>query len=195
MKKIVVLFAAVALVSAFSIPASAAEWSFYGSARMSTFRTEVSKEVSEDAYYQGNGLGFDDEDTTWELQGNSRIGAKIEAGNVRGQFEYGAWNFGAGDLLIGRGYTPTHASFSNQVFFTDNDLNGFGTLWSRKDMVQLTRGGFRLALVKPETGDIDGLAGADYDTTIPMIAARYEKSFDWLRGRVPGRSLICCYVD
>jgi len=60
MKKIVVLFAAVALVSAISIPASAAEWSFYGSARMSTFYTDKSDELSPYAYYPGNRLGFDD---------------------------------------------------------------------------------------------------------------------------------------
>ena len=37
---------------------------------------------------------------------------------------------------------------------------------------------FKLALVKPKTGDIDGLAGVDYETTLPMIETRYERSFD-----------------
>ena len=39
MKKLFVLFGAVALVVAFTAPSFAAEWSFYGSARMSMFWT------------------------------------------------------------------------------------------------------------------------------------------------------------
>lgn len=169
MKKIVVFFAAVALVSAFSISASAAEWSFYGSARMSTFCADKSEELSSDAYYPGIGLGFDDQDLTWGLQGNSRIGAKIQSGNIRGQFEYGtrvnlrilygAWDFGKGELLVGRDYTPTEARLSHQVFFSDNRMRGFGALFSRKDMIQLTFSNLEIAFVKPETGDIDGLWG------------------------------------
>jgi hypothetical protein len=196
MQKSFILLVAVTVAVAFTVPAIAAEWVFYGSARMTTFSVDKSKEVSPNAYYPGNGLGYDDRDTTWALQGNSRIGAKVKADNVTGHFEYGtgvnlrilsgAWNFGAGELLVGRNYTPTHVCISNQVFFTDNDLNGFGTLFSRKDMIQLIMGDFRLALVKPETGDIDGLSGVDYDTTIPMIEARYEKSFDWLQAGIFG---------
>ena len=196
MKKIVVLFAAAALIFAFSIPASAAEWSFYGSARMSTFNVDKSEELSSDAFYPGNGLGFDDQDLTWELQGNSRIGGKIQANNIRGQFEfgtgvnlrilYGAWNFGKGELLVGRDYTPTDACTSHQVFFTDDGLNGFGTLFSRKDMIQLTFGNLEIAFVKPETGDIDGLDGAEFDTTLPMIEAAYHISFRNFSGKVFG---------
>ena len=59
MRKLFILLMAVTIAVVFTAPAIAAEWTFYGNARMSTFRTEVSKEVSEDAYYPGNGLGFD----------------------------------------------------------------------------------------------------------------------------------------
>ncbi len=196
MKKIVVLFAAVALGSAFSIPASAAEWSFYGSARMSTFYVDKSEELSSDAYYPGNGLGFDDQDLTWGLQGNSRIGAKIQAGNIRGQFEYGtrvnlrilygAWDFGKGELLVGRDYTPTEARLSHQVFFNDNRMRGFGALFSRKDMVQLTFNNLDIAFVKPKTGNIDGLDGADFNTILPMIEAAYHISLSNFSGKVFG---------
>jgi len=36
MRKLLVLLSAVAFVVAFTVPAMAADWSFYGSARMST---------------------------------------------------------------------------------------------------------------------------------------------------------------
>ena len=57
MKKFLVIFAVVALIAS---PAVAAEWNFYGSARMSTFSTDV--EVPEGAE--------SDQDTNWNLQGN-----------------------------------------------------------------------------------------------------------------------------
>ena len=196
MKKIVVLFSLVALVSAFSVHVSAAEWSLYGNARMSTFYTDKSEELSPDAYYPGNGLGFDDQDLTWRLQGNSRIGAKIQSGNIRGQFEYGtgvnlrllygAWDFGKGELLVGRDYTPTEARLSHQVFLSDNRMRGFGALFSRKDMVQLTFNNLDIAFVKPETGNIDGLDGDDFDTILPMIEAAYRISYRNFSGKVFG---------
>ena len=196
MKKIVVLFAAVALFSAFSIPVSAVEWSFYGSARMSTFYADKSEELFSDAYYPGNRLGFDDQDLTWGLQGNSRIGAKIQAGTIRGQFEYGtrvnlrilygAWDFGKGELLVGRDYTPTEARLSHQVFFNDNRMRGFGALFSRKDMVQLTFNNLEIAFVKPLTASIDGLDGADFKTILPMIEAAYHISLSNFSGKVFG---------
>jgi len=196
MKKLIIPLLAVALAVVITVPAIAAEWAFYGSARMETYSVDISKEVSPTAYYPGNGLGYDDRHIRWKLQGNSRIGAKIKAGNIRGRFEYGtkvnlrilsgAWNFGAGELLVGRNYTPTSIRFSKQVFYADNNLKGFGSLFSRTDMIQIKLGGLSLALVKPETGDIDGLAGADYDTTLPTIEARYERSFDMIQAGIFG---------
>ena len=47
MKKLFVLFAAVALVAAFTLPAAAADpaaWNFYGSSRMTTFFTSPDDE-------------------------------------------------------------------------------------------------------------------------------------------------------
>jgi len=191
MRRLLIVLFSVSLAVSFTIPAIAAEWSFYGNARMATYYQDISKEVSPTAYYYG------DNNLLWDLQGNSRVGANVKAGNVSGQFEFGTrvnlrilsgtWNFGAGKILVGRNWTPLNSKFlSNQVFDDDNDLNGFGTLWSRYDMVQLTMGGFKLALVKPVTGDIDGLTGADYDTTIPKIEARYDMSFNWLKTGIYG---------
>jgi hypothetical protein len=191
MRRLLIVLFPVSLAVAFTVPATAAEWSFYGSARMATYYQDISKEVSPNAYYYG------DNNLLWDLQGDSRVGAKVKAGNVSGQFEFGTrvslrilsgtWNFGAGKILVGRDYTPLDFEFlSNQVFDDDNVLNAFGTLWSRYDMVQLTMGDFKFALVKPVTGDINGLTGADYDTTIPKIEARYDMSFNCLKTGIYG---------
>ncbi len=122
MKKILAILAAVAVMVAFSVPASAAEWSFYGSSRMTTFWDDLDKDAGDDA------------DLTWMQQSNSRIGANVKAGDVFGRFEYGdgpnlrllygGWNFGAGTLTIGQMYTPFMTLYSNQVWGSDNDLVG-----------------------------------------------------------------------
>jgi len=179
MKRLFAFSAAIAMVATFTVSAMAGEWSFYGSARMRTFSYDVSKEAT--------GTGFDDQDVDWSLQGNSRFGASVKNGDVSGRFEagtgvnlrllYGTWNFGAGELLVGQDYTPTDFTYSNQVVMSDYCLNGYGTLFSRKPMVQLTMGGLKLALVTQNTGDADGLAGADYDTTLPKVEVRYDRSF------------------
>ncbi len=103
MKKFLVLLTALALVCAFTLPAAAQEekpaeeriaaaldliekgpmhWGFYGSARMSTFW--------EDKF----GL---DEDTVWDLQGNSRFGAVVKKDNIGGGFEFAVNDGTAGD--------------------------------------------------------------------------------------------------
>jgi len=81
MKKLLVLLAAGAFVLGLTLPAMSADWSFYGSSRLSTFFDSDSEEV--------NVTGYDDDDLTWSLQGNSRIGARVKAGNIGGGFEYG----------------------------------------------------------------------------------------------------------
>ena len=111
MKKSIAILAAFALVAGFAVTATAADWSFYGSARMSTFSNSISEEAS--------ATGFDDTDTRWDIQTNARIGANVSAGDVGGRFEYGTsggnanlrllygtWDFGGGELLVGQAYTP-----------------------------------------------------------------------------------------
>ncbi len=80
MRKLITLIAALALVVAFTVPAmAAADWSFYGSARMGTWVNMVDPPNDGDS----------DTDTTWTLQGNSRLGAKVKAGDIGGGFEWG----------------------------------------------------------------------------------------------------------
>jgi hypothetical protein len=177
MRKLFVFFVAVAMVGGFAVSALAAEWSFYGSARMSTFYEDRDEEAGDDA------------GTVWDLQGNARIGATAKAGAIGGGFEYGSgpnlrklygtWNFGAGELLIGQTYTPLGSMFySNQVWGADEDLLSIGQCYNgRVPMLQLSMQGFKVALIKPKASDVAGLSG-DIDTTFPKLEMSYSLKTD-----------------
>ena len=181
MRKLLVLLAAVAFVVAYTVPAIADGWSFYGHSRMSTFMDSKSKEVK-------GGTGFDDDDLTWNLQGNARIGATVKANAVGGGFEYGTginlrklygtWNFGGGTLLVGQTYTPVTTLWSDQVWGDDLGLLGWGMPYAgRQPQISLTMGGLKVALLKPiapakADAIITGIA--DIDTTLPKIEVSYD---------------------
>lgn len=178
MRKLIVLFVAVAFVVAYTIPAIAADWKFYGSARMSTFMDSDSKELT--------GTGFDDDDLTWDLQGNSRIGAKVKAGAIGGRFEYGAkdpinlrllygkWKFGAGTLVVGQDYTPMHYKPGGMVWGGDAGFSGYGRFYDgRNPQIKLKKGGFQIALIKPKVKAVGNDPGTETDTTLPKIEASY----------------------
>ncbi|MBC8440448.1 MAG: hypothetical protein H8D87_12285 [Deltaproteobacteria bacterium] len=162
MKKLIVLTAALAMVATFAMSAAAAEWNFYGSARVSTFITDV-KGAADNVYAQG-------------LQGNSRIGANVKVSDeLSGRFEYGTgvnvrllygeWNFGGGKFLVGQTYTPLNLFYSNQVFGSDTDMLDHGGVYSgRAPMLRLKFGDFQIAAVAPAAGNID----------VPTIEAQYS---------------------
>jgi len=192
MKKLFVLLAAVVFVVAFTAPTFAAEWSFYGSARITTFWTDQSDEKGPN--------NDDDLDLNHSLQGNSRIGAKVKVSdNLIGRFEYGSgpnlrllygeYDFGGFKVLVGQDYTPLNFFPSNQVYGGDTDLLPYGGVYNgRRAMVQGKFGGLKIALVQPTAGllfdedeiseEIGDDSGEDYgidtDVTIPMIQASYS---------------------
>lgn len=175
MKKILMFALAALLVVAFTVPAmAAAEWNFYGSARMSTFYTDKDEDYT--------GTGFSSKDLTWNLQGNSRLGATVKAGDIGGGFEfgtgvnvrklYGTWNFEGGQILVGQTYTPVNAFYSNQVAGGDTDLLPYGGIYDgRHPMIQLKVGGLKIALVEPST---DALAQDFVERKIPEFQASYD---------------------
>jgi hypothetical protein len=181
MKKLFVMIAAVAFVVAFTAPSFAAEWSFYGSARIHTF-------WEDDDFGDGtDGTGADDDfDLRHILQGNSRIGANVKVSdNLVGRFEYGSgpnlrilwgeYDFGGFKLGVGQHYTPINMFYSNQVFGGDTDLLPYGGVYNgRRPMVQGKFGGFKLALVEPQNNGLFGYGTADEDVTIPLIEASYS---------------------
>jgi hypothetical protein len=173
----------VAVSCSFSMIAAAADWSFYGSARLQTWSYSESDEASE--------TGYDRSNTVWDLQGNSRIGATVEEGPIGGRFEYGTavnlrrlygtWDFGKGVILVEQEYTPLDFTISSQVIGSDLTLNGWGTTFSRKPMLMLTMMGFQVALVRPDTDDLEGqyageppaTSAADTQTLLPSLETAY----------------------
>ncbi len=177
MKKLFIIFAILCLAA----PAMAADWNFYGSARMATFSVDEDPDMT----------GVDsDTDTLWAQQGNSRLGATVKVNDqIGGGFEYGTgvnvrklygtYTFGGGSqLLLGQTYTPTGSYFySNSVFGSDGDLFGVGQFYAgRQSMIQWSMAGFKVALVNPSTATVN--ATTDIDTTIPKIEASYKFKSD-----------------
>lgn len=160
MKKLMVI--AVLLVF-FSGSAYAADWNFYGSARVSTFYSNLDNSPF--------AAGADTSNYEQNLNGNARIGAKVKVSDeLTGEFQYGTlsgnanvrilwgeWNFGAGSLGVGQNYTPLLFPYSNQVYNLDafnkgdHNMSTFGMLYgSRKAMIRLKFGGFQIAAVQPK---------------------------------------------
>jgi len=178
MKKLFIFFVAAAMIAAFTVPAMAdAEWNFYGSARMTTFYVDDDPDQ----------IGVDsDKGTVWAQQGNSRIGARVKFNDeIGGRFEmsdsfgkrllYGTYNFGAGQLLLGQGYTPTTYFYSNSVYNGDGDLLNIGQFYEgRQPMIRLMFGGFKVALVSPTAATYAQTVGNyDTDVTLPKIELCY----------------------
>jgi hypothetical protein len=137
MRKLLVVLAAIAFAAAFTAPAFAAEWSFYGHTRLTTFWAD------EDFGDFVNAAGADDDlDLNHDLQGNTRIGANVKVSdNLVGRFEvgfgssisrrlhYGEYDFGAFKLLVGQTYGPVNIFISNQVFGGDSDMLPYGRVY------------------------------------------------------------------
>ncbi len=189
------LFAAIAAVSmlAFAVPAMAQQTAeariqaledafqssmkFYGSARMTTFYYKDDSEAT--GNYSATNLDHN-------LQGNARIGGRVQAGDVRGHFEYGGtanlrhlygeWDFGPGKLLVGQTETPTTFFTATRTGHGDNMLFGYGSRYiGRRPMVQLTMGDFKVALVRNQ-GDEGDVVNSFADTDeikLPQLQASY----------------------
>jgi hypothetical protein len=134
--------------------------------------------------------GESNTDVTWTLPGNGRVGANVNAGDVKGRFELGFYGPTASDgdtnrtrarllyaswkwLLVGKNYTPINYFASNQVWGGDTGLLPYGGIYDgRRPMIQGTFGGFKIALVEPSTGDVV-TAATSTDVVIPKIEAAY----------------------
>ncbi len=193
MKKIALSLLVLTLALFLAAPAMA-DFNPYGSARMMTFYVTDSPAV-----------GDDDKDTVWDLQGNSRIGAKFTTGDVAGHFEYGTGvnlrqlygtvKLGGGTLLIGQTYTP-YAYGSDQVANEDWGFDGFGdTYEGRKPQIVFTMdSGLYFGAIKPEAAEVSAtsaptpVVGAptpyfkpdtiDLDTTLPKLCVGYDTKLD-----------------
>ena len=222
MKKIFVILSAIMLAIAFAVPAGAVDWDFYASVRMQTFNTNQDENTS--------ASGFDDRDSRWGLSPVSRVGATVMNGAVGGGFEYGhnddnnnvslrrlygIWDFGPGELTVGKEFTPLHF-VTGQVYDNDYGLRGFGAFFTYRPMIQVKVDGFKLALITPGTGDPENMTDApgdneqtDYDTTFPKVEVSYTLAMDtssvklfggWNQFEVIGTTIpdkeydVTCYI-
>ena len=182
MKKLLVILMVLAFVS----PAMAAEWNFYGSARMAYFYDDRDDDASGKVDVDGN--SEDDVDLAYNIHANSRVGAKVKASDtVSGRFEYGhggsdvamrllygVWNFGPGTLLVGQDYSPIDTFLSGQVIDGDIGLLKEGCTYDgRTAQIKLKFGGFQIAFVEPNVP-----TAADTDVILPKIELAYDAKMD-----------------
>jgi hypothetical protein len=185
MKKGIVFLATIALLVAYAMPVSAENtWGFYGSARMFT----------DYAFEDAGTAGVEDDQTSWFMPSNARIGARVKGDVFNARFEYGTsvnlrllyatWNFGPATLKIGQDYGPVNIFLSNQIAydgnFDANILNIGGVYGGRNPMLALSFGPVEVGLLAPNANDISGIAGADVDIMIPKLeVSLYKASGAW----------------
>jgi hypothetical protein len=181
----------IAAVLLLCAPAFAADWSFYGSARMATFWDH-----NDGGDLNLTGDQDDDDDLIWDLQGNSRLGARVKADHVSGHVElamrsenthdgvvrtrrmYGVWKISDSlALKVGKDYGLIYDAWSNSVFDADNNLNGIGNGYDfRPGQIVLQIGGLELAALEPFTPSLG--TGGDVDQFMPRLEAKYTLKFD-----------------
>jgi len=162
LRKIIKSCLAAALVCSMAAPAyAAAEWNMYGSVKMDAWQETHSKEQSDTgkSYSQLN----------YSLETGSRIGAKVQDGDLGGRFEYGfdenatarllygTWKTGSGTLLVGQDYGITNLFISNQAYGAGSGLLTDGGLYTgRVPQVKFkTNFGLNIAAIVPNQAEYD----------------------------------------
>lgn len=198
MKKSLVL-SAFALVAA---PVIGADWSFYGSARVTTFGEAVID----------TGDGETQTSNYYKLQPNSRFGATAKDGDLGGTFEVGVGSvvsdaatgaktdaivirklFGTlkisdnVSVLLGQDFTPINFANNNQVWGGDNNLYKQGAISEgRLPQIRVTALGANVALLSGKQSNIKAGSGADTAsyTTRPANTPKIELAYDKVLGNL-----------
>lgn len=187
MKKIALSLLVLTLALFLAAPAMA-DFNPYGSLRMETWY--VTDQVA---------VGDDDSDLLWDMQHNSRIGAKASTGDIKARYELGlrttgqsggdvytrlmfaSVKMGGGTLLLGQTYTPYIYS-SSSVADTDLAFDGYGDTYDgRQPQFKFTMdSGLYFAAIRPSTaqGVITTTDPTDIDTTLPKLAVGIETKLD-----------------
>lgn len=181
MKKLIVLAAAFCMVAT---SAFAAEWNFYGSARVQTAYMKVENQSG----------SIDNTNLSEWLQTNARIGANVKASDsLAGRFEYGTsggnanirllygeWNFGGGKLLVGQDYSPLFNISSNSIYSQNTSADELDMLFTgytyggRVPQLKLTFGGLKIAAITPKT---DLAAGSGTPGSTQVMLPKFEASY------------------
>jgi hypothetical protein len=189
-------------------------WTVYGSARFATFYERSNSSLVTDTYgvTKINSTpaitGPDQKQTQWALANNSRfgmavdkrdsIGGRVELGlkndgSVGLRLGYGTYAFDDISFLFGQDYAPlSDWDYSNQVFFSDNDLGGWGIIdidGKRIPQVKMKWKGLQVALVENKdanTLNLPASANATAEVLLPHIEAKYRLDLDKFFGDVFG---------
>lgn len=198
MKKVIV--AALALVLAAS-SAYAAEWNFYGEAKIYTVWADTDEIDGEDGDTQFSEGLYEAAAIGAEVKVSDTLTAGFEYGTAGGVADivllYGEWNFGSGVLTVGKALSPINVAYSNQLVAGEEEdlgLGGFGDFdQSEIAQLKLTFGGFSVALINPEQDAWIGVdtLNSDADTyetqaVIPMIALCYKSEFNMGEVQIAG---------
>jgi len=178
MRKLFILFAAVAFAFAFTTPA-AAEVNFSGFVAFETYMQSV----------DNVGTTPDADDLIWTLdRGCSRLTASFKEGPVSGLVEirpvvggnwvrhwFASWNFGAGTFSIGQFWTPEFSCIGS----VKRGCGVAGPLDPacsvRIPFAQLQFGGLKIAAGEPNApGGVVGGLYTDTETSLPKLMASYN---------------------
>ena len=203
MKKLGFILAVLAIV-AFTAPAMAVDWNFYGHVRMGTwYETGDAPGLATKSFaptHVNNNLDQNDSETIWDLYAISRIGAKVKHEGVSGYFEYGndshpnniwlrklyaTWKPQGTNwrLLIGQTYTPIDVFYSGQSWNEDEGLLSTGQAYdSRNPQITFIYNGFKLAFItvkgaRDEGADFVGPDGAAAGADIDVTIPKIEASY------------------
>lgn len=162
----------------FPSPAGAADWQFYGIAKLRTFVNEL----------DNKGKAPDTLNYDHYLYDNSKIGARVRVNEtLRARFEYGIegevrklwgeWKFAGARLKVGQDYTPVYMDYCLEEY---GGLSG-----GRRPMIQLTFKGFKIAAIQPRAKKF-GTSGVAARTPLPKLEASYNKDIDNFSFEVAG---------
>jgi len=176
MRKLFILFAAVAFAFAFTAPAKA-EVAISGYIAFQTYMEDI----------DNPGAALDTNDLNWTNDAvcsrltlafkDGPFGGLVEVRPLNGSYFrhwWGTWNFGAGTFGIGQFWTPDFNPISTDKYGCGamSPLGAGGSV--RLPMAQLQFGNFKVAAGQPATGG-PAIAGyTDTETSIPKLMASYN---------------------
>ncbi len=179
MRKLFILFAAVAFVFAFTAPAKA-DVAISGYIAFQTYMEDF--EDPDPAELDTSELAWDKDNICSRLTfafKDGPFGAIVEIRPNVGSYVrhwWGTWNFGAGTLGIGQFWTPDFNPITTDKFGCGamTPLTAGGSV--RQPMIQLQFGNFKIAGATPATGVPTDLPVAydDTETSIPKLMASYN---------------------
>ena len=189
MRKVFILVLILATFAISTVNADDAEWQFYGSVRMGTFYND--RDFGDLLSQPDAQIPLSDKDDglEWSLISTSRIGGKVQKGPLTGHFEYGSgpnlrylygvWDFDTAQFLVGQTWTPLGSYFySNQAYNNDDLLFKVGQVANlRHPMLQLTLGGFKMALVALHSATDLGTGGS-VEINYPKLEITYHHDWD-----------------